>query len=189
MFSSHSPGTFLSEQIVFFVRCFRRTEERHILNNSQNRYIHLLIDKHIECLAGVCQSHFLGGRHNDDSGHTVILHQCEMNITRSRRRIENQIIEFTPFGIVHDLRESTGNHRTAPDQGFGRIGKKSHRNEFHSEFFERNNLLFSVFFNHLRMLILYTKHQRNAGSVNVSIHQSNLCTTTCKACSQIHSNR
>jgi hypothetical protein len=97
-----------------------------------------------------------------------------MNISGSRRCVENKIIKLAPIRIVHDLSECACNHSATPNQSLVGVNKKPNRNHFNTEFFNRNNPLFSIALNHIRLFVLNTKHHWNTGPVNIAINQTHL---------------
>jgi len=98
-----------------------------------------------------------------------------MNIACSGRHIHYQIIEFAPIRVVEKLDKRIGSHRTTPEQGFGRINKKTNGQQLDTMLFHGVDNTFAVLFYHFGMNIQHIEHQRDGRPVNVGIEQANFC--------------
>ena len=70
---------------------------RHVFDNAQNRHAYFF--KHLDALFGIQQSDVLGCGHNHGACHGHALAECELNVTRARRHVDDQIIQVFPIGL------------------------------------------------------------------------------------------
>ena len=96
-------GSFFTENIVFILRQFGRCKPSHILYQTEDRHIHFVIGEHIDAFACICQCHSLRCADNDSPRQRQGLHHGQVNVTRSGRKVNKEIIQFSPVGITNQL--------------------------------------------------------------------------------------
>ena len=109
----------LAEDVVFVLRQFGWREPSHVLDQSEDGHIHLLVAVHVDTLAGISQRHLLRGRYDDGTRDGQGLKQGQVDVTGSRRCVEDKIIEFAPVCIGNELFQGTGSHTATPERSSG----------------------------------------------------------------------
>ena len=69
----------------------------HVLDDPENRHRDLL--KHTQALARIEQRDVLGGRHDNCSADRYSLRECQLDIARAGRHVDDQVVEITPVRI------------------------------------------------------------------------------------------
>lgn len=88
-------------------------EERHVLHNRVDR--HFQLAEHADALFRVRHGENLRGRHNHRSRHRQLLTQRQLDISRARREVQNEVVQVSPHRVVEDLLHDGHHHRTAHD--------------------------------------------------------------------------
>jgi hypothetical protein len=103
----------LPEDVVAAVREVGRHEERHVLDDAEDRHCHLL--EHAQALACIDHREVVGGRHDHGAGERRLLRQGERGVARPGRKVDDQVVELAPFDVGQELADQAVHHRPAPD--------------------------------------------------------------------------
>ena len=90
-------STTLSEDVVFAVGEVRRNEVGHIFDYAEDRDIDLV--EHLQAFSRIDEGKVIRGRHDDGSRQRRLLSQCQCCISRSWRKVDDQIIKFSPDDV------------------------------------------------------------------------------------------
>jgi hypothetical protein len=90
----------MSEEFVFLI-ALGAFVIRHILDNCYSRYFKLI--KHFDALYDINIGKFLRCCYYNSSFKIDLLTQSQLNISGSRREIDNKIVKLTPIGIADHL--------------------------------------------------------------------------------------
>ena len=138
----------------------------HVLNDTDNRHPDLF--KHLKALAGVEQRNVLRCGDNHGAGHGYFLRKRQLDITRARRQVDDQIVKIIPTRLVEQLFQCLRDHRTAPNHRRFRINQKPHTHR-----------LDAVAFHGLHGLTVLglrptgdAEHGRLGGAVDVSVEHA-----------------
>ena len=88
---------------------------KHVLHDAENRHFHFL--EHLQALARIEQGNVL--RRGDDhrTGYRHLLGKGKLDITGARWHVDDQIVEILPTGLVQQLVQRGGDHRSTPNHG------------------------------------------------------------------------
>ena len=161
----------------------RADEVAHVLDHAGD--IHLHLAEHLNRLARVLQRHVGWSRNHDCARERNGLHQGQRNVSCARRKIDDHVIEFSPFDQAEKLADDLVQHGTAPDNGLVAGIEKSDGDDFQAE---RFNGLDAVFTDHARLGV-HSKHQRDVGAVDVGVEQANFVSHFGECNGQIHRQR
>src|SRR5688572_1520773 len=124
-------------EYLFAMSACRAEEETHILDNTKNRNMNLL--EHTNRFPSISKSNILRCRDDNSTGQRNRLNKCQLNITSTRWKIENEIIKFAPHAVCHELLQRTGCHRSAPYNCGIRVNQKTDRHHLHAMRFKRQH--------------------------------------------------
>ena len=102
-FFGQSGGTFAAENVVTVVGQFGRCEPSHVFHEAQDGHIDFFVAIHVDALACIGQCHLLRGADNDGAGDGERLQEGEVNIARAGRRVDDEVVEFSPIGVGNEL--------------------------------------------------------------------------------------
>ena len=103
-----------------------RCEPRHILHQSENRHVHLVVHIHVDALAGVGKRHLLGCGYNDRPADVDGLDECEVNVAGAWRRIYDKIVKGSPKRISQQLLDGVRSHTTTPERSLVGVDKETY---------------------------------------------------------------
>ena len=92
-----------AEDIVFIFRQFGRGEPSHVLDKTKDRHVHFLVAEHLHTFACIHECYGLRRSDHDDTRELEFRDMRQVNIARSGRQVNQEIIEFTPMGIFDEL--------------------------------------------------------------------------------------
>ena len=110
-----------AEEIVFLV-AVRAYEIGHVLDQAKHRNLHRLCHIHRFCHDHAHQ--LLRRSDHDDAIDRQRLKDCERNIARSWRHVNEQIIDITPHHITPKLLDHPSDHRATPNDRIGIVFKQ-----------------------------------------------------------------
>ncbi len=114
------------------------------------------------------------------------LHQRQMNVARTRRKIDQKIVEFAPLGIANELFQGVASHSATPNKCRTRVDKKANRQNFYTIFLNRHNQRAPINLVGHGTRILNIEHFGNGRTENISIEQTHtvahLCQRHCQIC-------
>ena len=142
-------------------------EVTHVFDETEHGDVHFV--EHRRGFPGIDQRHFLRSGDNDRAGERDRLDYGELDVAGAGRKIEHEIIQFAPFDLPQELLSITGHHRSAQDRGRRVVEEKTHRHQFQSVLFDRNDAV--VLGSHRP--IARAEHERNARAVDVAIAKTN----------------
>ena len=87
----------------------------HVLDDSEHPNLHLL--EHLESLACVQQRDVLGRGDDDRAAHRHALGERQLDVARTRRHVDHQVIERSPVGFAEQLGQRLRHHGPAPGHG------------------------------------------------------------------------
>jgi hypothetical protein len=162
----HARPATRAEQ-VFDVAAVAADVHAHVLHHTQHRHVHLL--EHLEPLARVGQGNVLRCGDDDGAGNGNTLRQCELDVTRARGHVDDQVVEVTPIGIPEQLRQCLSHHRAAPDHGLLGIDQKT---DGHGHQAMRRQRLDAFAVGRGRPLAREAQHDGLAGPVDVGVEDA-----------------
>src|SRR4051794_19199530 len=86
--------------------------DTHVFYNAKDGYADFL--KHLEPFPSIKQRNVLWRCNNYGSRHGNLLSKRQLNITRSRRHIHDEVIHLIPARIIQQLLQRLSHHRTPP---------------------------------------------------------------------------
>ena len=95
-----------------------------------------------------------------------------MDIARTRRRVEDEVIQVAPVCIAYQLLQRVAGHRPTPQSGLVGIDKETDRQHLDAVTLHRHNQITAVHRFGIRMRILYMEHLGHARSEHVGIQQA-----------------
>src|ERR1019366_2272537 len=109
-------------------------------------------------------------RRGDDhrAGHGHALRQAQLHIARTRRQVDDEVVELAPFHLVEELAEPLGEHRPAPDHRLARLEDGPERHHLDAVRAQRPDALR---FTWLR-LRRDAHHDRHVGAVDVVVEET-----------------
>ena len=107
---------------------FRALKERHVFDDPQNRDVHFL--EHAQPLLGIKKRNVLRRRHDDRPRHRHGLRERELNVARSRRHVDHEVVKVMPRSLRQKLRQGLRHQGAAPDHRFSRIHHEAHGIDF-----------------------------------------------------------
>ena len=140
----------------------------HVLDHAQHRYVDLA--EHFHAFSGIEQRQVLGRGHDHRSCNRHFLRQRQLDVARTRRHVDDQVIEIIPRRLGDQLQQRTRNHGAAPDHGGIVIGQEGHRHHFDAMGLDRHepflitNLRPSPFGN--------AEHHALAGAIDIRIQDA-----------------
>ena len=188
-FLSQSLCAFFSKDIILVFRQFGRREPSHVLHQTENGHIHLIIGKHIDAFAGICQRHSLRRANNDSSCQCQSLHHCQVNVARSGRKVDKEIIQFSPIGITNQLLQGIACHTSPPQSGLVGVYKETDGKQLDAILLYRNNQVTSTNVLCHRTGIFHLEHLWNRRPEDISIQQTYFITQLCQRHGKVGSNR
>ncbi len=129
-----------------------------------------LPDCELQIGLGIDHGDFLWGGHNEGTGQRNGLNHGQLSITSARRQVDDQHVELTPVDVMKKLPHSAHDHWTPPDDGFLLGNEKTHGHASHTVGIQWHDLLVLI----VHGLAIYVHHGRQAGSIDVCVHQANL---------------
>src|SRR6202012_3095339 len=116
---------------------------------------------------------------HDHSGDGDGLHQGKMDVTRTRRHIDHEIIQLIPMDFGYELADGAAGHGATPDHRILLIDQQADAHELDAIFFERDDDAFAVLTgHHHRTLAANAKHNGNTGAIDIGIHETDACAPT-----------
>ena len=150
------PGTAMLANII-----------AHIFHNAQNRHINFF--EHINAFYRINQRNILRGRNNNRTGKIQFLRQRNLNISGSRRHIDNQHIRSAPVNLGQKLLNGPAGFGPAPNQRNILINQRTDGHRLNAQILKRFKS-FAVIRHRCHPLI--SQHRRNRRPVNIGIKQS-----------------
>mmetsp|Transcript_12160 Transcript_12160/g.15885 ORF Transcript_12160/g.15885 Transcript_12160/m.15885 type:complete len:232 (-) Transcript_12160:63-758(-) len=154
---------------------------RHIFYNCHTRYIHTI--EHFNASFHIHKTQLLRSRHNHSSCHIQLLTQSQLNIPRTRRHVQNQIIQLTPMRQPKKLIQQLRHHR--PTHNSTAFIHKPKTHQLHISMTQRSNLRTHK----LNIFTIRRHHSRQRRTVHIHIKYPNLGTQLRKSKRQIHRRR
>ena len=87
-----SLAAFLAEDIISVLGQFGWRKPCHILHQTENRHVYLIVSLHVDTLAVICQSHVLWCAYYHSSRNGKCLKQSEMDVARAWGSVEDEIV-------------------------------------------------------------------------------------------------
>ncbi len=145
----------------------RADEVAHILHHAE----HLDVDlaKHRDRLDRIEQRYILGRADDDRAGQRQELRECDCDVAGARRHVDHQVVELAPGGVAEKLRDRPVQHGSSPDDRF--MGRHEQPHGKDADPLDDHRLDLAV--PHQRPL-LRAEEVRDAGTVNVGVHQADL---------------
>ena len=137
--ASRTPPTITEDRVSFPVIPL---EPRHVLDQAENRHVHF--GKHRHRFPRIDQCDFLRSRHDHRSIHRHGLHDGQLDIPGSRRKIENQHIEFAPRDLPEKLLGVASGHRSTHDHRAFLFQEKTHGHQLQPMRLDRDDLVMLV---------------------------------------------
>ena len=140
----------------------------HVLDEAEQRDVDFL--KHHHALPHIVKRDFLGrrDRHRPTQGHE--LREGELGISRSWRKVNEQVVQFAPVHVSEELLDGCVNHGASPDDSRLLRNKIPHRDDLDPVALGRLDL--PIF---LLGWCRNPHHHGNVGPVHVGIHQADFC--------------
>jgi hypothetical protein len=147
-----------------FMTAFRAHVRAHVLDDTEHRHRYLL--EHAQPLAGIEQRDVLGRGDDDGTADGHALRKRELDVTRARRHVHDQVVEGAPACVIQQLQQRLRDHRTAPHHRLLLVDEEADRHHFETvgnEWLERLAVTCG------RTLPAQSQHARLARSVDVRI--------------------
>ena len=117
----------------YFFMAVRAFEVAHVFDEAQDGDVHQF--RHLQCLFDDEGNQFLRGSDDEDAIDGQALEYGKGNIARSRRHIDEHVVDVAPEHVGPELFDCSGNDRSSPDDGRGRIFQKDvHGHDFNAAF-------------------------------------------------------
>ena len=110
-----------------------------------------------------------------------MLHQSEVDITCSWRKIDEEIIEFPPVGILDELLDGIACHTSTPNNRLLRIDKETNRKHFYTILFNRFDEITPINRCGNRATTLGMEHLRNRRTMDIRIKESDFIALFCQS--------
>ena len=173
---SQSFATLATEDVVAVFGQFGGREPRHVLHESEDRHVHLLVLVHIDTLASVGECHCLWGADDDGASDGEGLQQGEVDVARARRGVEDEVVEIAPVGIGDELFQGVRRHASAPEgSGVWRY-EEADGEELHTILLDGLDELSTVALYGVGTGVLYVEHLRHRRTEDIGVEQSHLVT-------------
>src|SRR5690606_37984057 len=91
------------------------------------------------------------------------------DVARAGRKVDQQVIEFTPISFGKELLQRRAGHRAAPDHGAVGWREESDRNQLHAVLFYRDDDILAVYIPDARLFKFAIEHSGNRGAEDVGI--------------------
>src|SRR5215831_10573418 len=161
----HQLGAAAREDIGL-VLAVRAHEVAHVLDHAGHVDLHLA--EHLNRLTRVLERNIRRSRDHHGTGQRHSLHQRQCYVARSRRQVDDHVVEMAPFDKAQELTNDLVEHRSAPDDWLVARVEETHRDHLQPEGFERLNAVLS---DHPRLRV-HPQHERDVGAVNIGIEQA-----------------
>ena len=171
-FFGQSGGAFAAENVVTVVGQFGRCEPSHVFHEAQDGHIDFFVAIHVDALACIGQGHLLRGADNDGAGDGERLQEGEVNIARAGRRVDDEVVEFSPIGFGNELPERVGGHGAAPECGRLRVDEEADGEKFHPVFECRDEELAAFDDVCVNLFAFDAEHFGHGRTENVGIEQA-----------------
>ena len=120
---------------VLLVTAAAANVQAHVLDDAEHGHVHLL--EHLEPLARVRERDVLRRRDDDGAAHGHALRERELNVTRARRHVDDEVVEVAPARLGQQLVQRRRHHRPAPRHGLLLVDEKADRHRLHAVGHER----------------------------------------------------
>ena len=110
-------AAFLAEDIILVFGQFGRREPCHVLHHTEDGHVHLVVLIHVDTLARIGESHTLRCAHDYGTRNGECLQERQMDIARTWRSVEDEIVQVAPVGVGDELLQCVGRHSAAPQGG------------------------------------------------------------------------
>ncbi len=134
------------------------SEPCHIVDKAEHRHIDLRLAEHGYTFSCVGKRHLLGCGYNDSTGQTEGLHKGEMYIARTRRHVDEEVVELAPVGLLYELFESVRGHSTTPDSRAVGVDEETYRKHFHAVGLRWNYKVAAVYLVHIQLCAFKAEH-------------------------------
>jgi len=142
--------------------------QRHVFDDAKAGDLNLA--KHLDALFRIQQRYILRRGDDNGAGHRHLLRQCQLDITGSRRHVDDQVVEIFPQRLVQQLLHSARYHWTAPYHRRFFIDQIAHRHALDAVRHDWKEVLLALRF---RALVLRNaEHDWLAGAVNVGVENA-----------------
>ena len=166
-----------------------RGEPGHIFHQAVDGFVHLRVAEHIHAAEHVGKGHLLGRSHYDSAAHRHVSYQGDMDVSRSRRHIDEQEIQRAPSRLEDNLLEGGGGHGAAPDEGLSGSGDVAHGEPFHSVLLHGDEeVVVLVLSFHLNGNAFGGRHRGDGGAVDICIGHAHPIPQTGQGHGQVHRN-
>ena len=158
----------------------------HVLDQAQHRHVHLL--EHPQRLASVERGHVLRCGHHDRTGDGDLLRHRQLDVARAGGQVHDEEIQpflAAPQGVVEQLHQGRGRHRTAPDHRRVLIHQKPDRHGLDPVRVHRQDRLAVRAVRPTRQ----AEHGRDAGTVHIGVEHAHARTTGRQGQGEIHRGR
>ena len=109
----------------FLVAATRANMRAHVLDDPQHRNRDLF--EHAQRLASIQQRDILRGGHDQRAAEGHLLAERQLHIARSRRQIDDEVIDSAPVGVAQKLGQRLRHHRPPPDHRLILVHQIAHR--------------------------------------------------------------
>ena len=130
-------ATLLTEDIILVLRQLGRSKVSHVLDKTEDRYIHFIILIHVNTLSCIGKRHLLRSTYDHRTRDGECLEQGKMNVTGARRSIKDEVIQLTPVSIGNQLFQGRASHTATPQGSRGRTYEETDTQELHAIFLDR----------------------------------------------------
>ena len=187
VFVGHILSAVTAEDVVAVFRQLGRSKPRHVFDDAQDRFVHLRVAEHVDALFDIGEGDGLRGSDDDGAAERNVVYQRDVDVAGSRRQVDEQEVEMSPFDLQEHLLERIAGHRTPPDQGLFRPGEIADAHPFHAVFFNRDDDLLAAVVDfsvdgeriahlvidfHFGDVFLGTGHLRDGRTVHIGISQA-----------------
>ena len=162
-----------------------RREPCHVLHQSQDGHIDLLVLVHVDTLACVSQSHLLGRAHDDGPRDGQRLHEGEVDVAGAGRRVEDEVVEFTPVGIPDELLEGVAGHASAPQCSLFGVDEEADAQHLDAILLDGDDEVAPLDVLAVGTCVLYLEHLGYGGTEDVAVQQSHPVPQTGQRDSQV----
>src|SRR5690606_5306485 len=137
-------SAFLSKDIIFILRKLGWCKVSHVLNHTQHGHVDLWLAEHLKTLLRIGDGYFLWCCHDYGARYRQHLYHGQVDVGCSRRKVEEQVVQFAPLHIRYELLERRTRHRATPDHSMVRRRQETDGHQFHAIFLNWDDVVFAM---------------------------------------------
>src|SRR5260370_2138952 len=151
---------------LFAFAAMRADEVTHVFDQPQVRDLQGV--EHLDGAPDVGRGDVLWRRDDDGARHRNALGHGQLNVTRARRKVDDEIVQLAPVDVEQELPDGAGEHWPAPDGGLIGLDKEGDGNNLEAIALDRSDLfVFGV-----GLFVLGAEKNRHVGAVHIGVQHA-----------------